>query len=160
LTWDKKTQTSNIICATVDDWRLIFAAFQKHFDMTPKEFDEVNWLWLRSSLQLVHVPGGPSEDDATVDDEGYLFVSDADATSTSIVDVLHKFEFEHVSSLSTDTGPCVMFGEISEFKHFCVFMPAVGFARLVPLDPVIMEKLLAALDAQCEVEKTTLSTSI
>jgi hypothetical protein len=93
------------VCATVDDWRLIFEAFQKHFDTTPKRFDEDKWLWLRPSVQLLHVPKGAGEDDASEDDEGYLFVSDADAMSTNVVDALRKFEFEHVSSLSTEAGP-------------------------------------------------------
>ena len=119
-TWDKKTRTSNIVCATVDDWRCIFEAFQKHFDTTPKKFDEDKWLWLCPSVQLLHVPRGVGKDDASEDDEGYLFVSDADAMSTSVADVLSKFEFEHVSSLPTEAGSRVMFGELSKFKCLCV----------------------------------------
>jgi hypothetical protein len=120
VTWDKKSRTSNIVCATVDDWKLIFEAFQKHFDTTPKEFDEDKWLWLRPSVQLLHVPGGAGENDASEDDEGYLFVSDADAMSTSVVGALRKFEFEHVSSLLTEAGPRVMFGESSKSPCFRV----------------------------------------
>jgi hypothetical protein len=83
VTWDQEARMFCIVCATVDDWRLIFAAFQKHFDTTPNEFDEDKWSWLEED-----------EDDVTVDEDGYVLGERSSLSTTGTFAAVSVIEMQ------------------------------------------------------------------
>jgi hypothetical protein len=100
LTWDSGARVHALVCQTTDEWRYIFEALGRRFDMSPREYDEAKWNWAKPEIDLLLCPVSKE----AVDGDASLFVADADLASDEVRRVLETFGFKSVTAIPGRTA--------------------------------------------------------